>query len=119
MENGALNPGAFEPMSAVHLPRFCTRSEESSRTDLRTSDLCANEGFAFHCGYSLSPPPSLSEEISGARRRPPQVEQGIQRHPQPGNPVNQRMLRAGQETWAGCQKPQASFSFNFCLLFDS
>lgn len=115
MESGALNPGAFEPMSAVLLPRFCTRSEESSRIDLRTSDLCANAGFAFHCGYPLSPPPSLSEEINGARRR----GQGIQRHPQPGNPINQRMLRAGQETWAGCQKPQGSFSFNFCLLFDS
>jgi len=77
MESGALIPGAFEPMSTVYLSRFCTQSEESSRIDLRTSDLCENAAFAFHCWYYLSRPPSLSEEISGARRS----GQGIQRHP--------------------------------------
>ena len=40
MESGALIPGAFEPMSTVYLSRFCTQSEESSRIDLRTSELC-------------------------------------------------------------------------------
>lgn len=115
MESGALIPGAFEPMSTAYLPRFCTRSGESSRIDLRTPDLCENAAFAFHCWYYLSWPPSLSKEISGARRR----GQGIHRHPRPGNPINQRMLRAGQENWAGCQTPQGSFSCNFCLPFDS
>lgn len=44
--------------------------------------------------------------------------QNIQGHPQPGNPINHRMLRARQETWAGRQTTSGKLLFQPRLLFD-